>query len=234
MKRIAVITGSSRGIGLAVAEKFAMQGFDIVIHGRNQKELNAVANNIQTRFQVKVTGVAADLSSKDECSSFVRDVIALHSSIDVLVNNAGVFLPGTLMEESDDQMEKQMSTNFFSAYFTTKGLWTVLKKNERSHIINMCSIASITAYDAGGGYAVTKHALHGFTKSLRKEGIPFGIRVTSIMPGATYTDSWSSADLPQSRFMTTSDVANTVWNAWEINEHTVMEEVIIRPIEGDI
>lgn len=234
MNRIAVITGSSRGIGLAVAEKFAMQGFDIVIHGRNQKELNAVANNIQTRFQVKVTGVAADLSSKDECSSFVRDVIALHSSIDVLVNNAGVFLPGTLMEESDDQMEKQMSTNFFSAYFTTKGLWTVLKKNERSHIINMCSIASITAYDAGGGYAVTKHALHGFTKSLRKEGIPFGIRVTSIMPGATYTDSWSSADLPQIRFMTTSDVANTVWNAWEINEHTVMEEVIIRPIEGDI
>lgn len=234
MNRIAVITGSSRGIGLAVAEKFAMQGFDIVIHGRNQKELNAVANNIQTRFQVKVTGVAADLSSKDECSSFVRDVIALHSSIDVLVNNAGVFLPGTLMEESDDQMEKQMNTNFFSAYFTTKGLWTVLKKNERSHIINMCSIASITAYDAGGGYAVTKHALHGFTKSLRKEGIPFGIRVTSIMPGATYTDSWSSADLPQSRFMTTSDVANTVWNAWEINEHTVMEEVIIRPIEGDI
>lgn len=234
MNRIAVITGSSRGIGLAVAEKFAMQGFDIVIHGRNQKELNAVAKNIQSRFQVKVTGVAADLSSKDECSSFVRDVIALHSSIDVLVNNAGVFLPGTLMEESDDQMEKQMSTNFFSAYFTTKGLWTVLKKNERSHIINMCSIASITAYDAGGGYAVTKHALHGFTKSLRKEGIPFGIRVTSIMPGATYTDSWSSADLPQSRFMTTSDVANTVWNAWEINEHTVMEEVIIRPIEGDI
>jgi hypothetical protein len=54
------------------------------------------------------------------------------------------------------------------------------------------------------------------------------------MPGATYTDSWSSVDLPQSRFMTTSDVANTVWNAWEINEHTVMEEVIIRPIEGDI
>jgi short-subunit dehydrogenase len=58
--------------------------------------------------------------------------------------------------------------------------------------------------------------------------------VTSVMPGATYTDSWSSVDLPQSRFMTTSDVANTVWNAWEINEHTVMEEVIIRPIEGDI
>jgi len=234
MNRVAVITGSSRGIGLAVAEKFAMQGFDVVIHGRNQEKLNTVANDIQTRFQVKVTGFAADLSSKSECSSFVRDVIALHSSIDVLVNNAGVFLPGTLMEETDNQMEMQMSTNFFSAYFTTKGLWNVLKKNERSHIINMCSIASITAYDAGGGYAVTKHALHGFTKSLRKEGIPLGIRVTSVMPGATYTDSWSSVDLPQSRFMTTNDVANTVWNAWEINEHTVMEEVIIRPIEGDI
>lgn len=216
MNRVAVITGSSRGIGLAVAEKFAMQGFDIVIHGRNQEKLNAVANDIHGRFLVKVTGFAADLSNKTECISFVRDVIASHSSIDVLVNNAGVFLPGTLMEETDDQMEMQMSTNFFSSYFTTKGLWPVLKKNERSHVINMCSIASITAYDAGGGYAVTKHALHGFTKSLRKEGIPVGIRVTSVMPGATYTDSWASVDLPKSRFMTVSDVASTVWNAWEI------------------
>ena len=127
MNRVAVITGSSRGIGLAVAEKFAMQGFDVVIHGRNQEKLNTVVNDIQTRFQVKVTGFAADLSSKSECSSFVRNVIALHSSIDILVNNAGVFLPGTLMEETDKQMEMQMSTNFFSAYFTTKGLWTCTK-----------------------------------------------------------------------------------------------------------
>mgnify|MGYP000880993784 CR=1 FL=1 len=234
MNRVAVITGSSRGIGLAVAEKFAKQGFDIVIHGRNQEKLHAVADDIHSRFQVKATGFAADLSIKSDCSSFVRDVIALYPSIDVLVNNAGVFLPGTLMEESDDQMETQMNTNFFSAYFTTKGFWPILKQNDRSHVINMCSIASITAYDAGGGYAVTKHALHGFTKSLRKEGIPLGIRVTSVMPGATYTDSWASVDLPKSRFMTTHDVASTVWNAWDINEHTVMEEVIIRPIEGDI
>ena len=234
MNRIAVITGSSRGIGLAIAEKFAMQGFDIVIHGRNQEKLNAIAEDLHIKFQVNVTGIAADLSDKADCVSFVAKVIALHPSIDVLVNNAGVFLPGTLMEESDGQMEMQMNTNFFSSYFTTKGLWPILKQNDRSHVINMCSIASITAYDAGGGYAVTKHALHGFTKSLRKEGIPLGIRVTSVMPGATYTDSWASVNLPQSRFMTTSDVASTVWNAWDINEHTVMEEVIIRPIEGDI
>ena len=109
-----------------------------------------------------------------------------------------------------------------------------MKRNERGHIFNMCSIASILAYEAGGGYAVTKHALLGFSKSLRKEGMPLGIRVSAVLPGATLTDSWAGVDLPQSRFMRAEDVAQTIVIAWDINERSVMEEITIRPVEGDI
>lgn len=131
-------------------------------------------------------------------------------------------------------MEMQMQTNVFSAYYVTKGLWSIMKRSERGHIFNMCSIASILAYEAGGGYAVTKHALLGFSKSLRKEGMPLGIRVSAVLPGATLTDSWAGVDLPQSRFMRAEDVAQTIVIAWDINERSVMEEITIRPVEGDI
>jgi len=74
----------------------------------------------------------------------------------------------------------------------------------------------------------------GFSKSLRREGIPLGIRVSAVLPGATLTDSWAGVDLPESRFMRADDVARCILTAWDINETTVMEEIIIRPIEGDI
>lgn len=233
-KKIAVITGASRGIGESIADAFAAKGFDLILTARNAELLSHVSNRLESKHSNQVWKIPADLSTENGCTDFVRQVKELNLEIDVLVNNAGVFLPGTLMDEPAGQMEMQMQTNFFSAYYVTRGLWSKLKKQDRSHVFNMCSIASILAYEAGGGYAVTKHALLGFSKSLRREGIPLGIRVSAVLPGATLTDSWAGVDLPESRFMRADDVARCILTAWDINETTVMEEIIIRPIEGDI
>jgi short-subunit dehydrogenase len=127
-----------------------------------------------------------------------------------------------------------MNTNLFSAYHVTKNLWEFFAKNAKSHVFNLCSIASFTAYPAGGSYSITKFALLGFSKSLRLEGLDKGIRVTSIMPGATLTDSWAGVDLPENRFMKPMDVADSLFAAWSINQTTVMEDVVLRPILGDI
>jgi len=232
--KIAVITGARRGIGESIAIAFAANGFDLILTARNAALLTEVSCRIESQYSIRVWCFAADLSNQDGCSSFVDKVNKMNLEIDVLVNNAGVFLPGTLMDEPAGQMEMQMQTNFFSAYYVTRGLWSRLKKQARSHVFNICSIASILAYEAGGGYAVTKHALLGFSKSLRREGIPLGIRVSAVLPGATLTDSWAGVDLPESRFMRADDVARCILTAWDINETTVMEEIIIRPIEGDI
>jgi short-subunit dehydrogenase len=235
IKHVALVTGASRGIGKSVALELASKGFNLVLCSRNVAQLQETQQLIQTTFpEIKIDIHVADLSTELGCQSLVDFYRNLYQELTVLVNNAGVFLPGTLMEEDSHQMQLQMDLNFFSAYRITKGLWDLLKGTPRAHVFNMCSIASITAYAAGGGYSVSKFALLGFSKSLRLEGIPYQIAVSSVLPGATLTDSWAGVDLPESRFMRPEDIASVIGNAFDINERTVMEEIVIRPVLGDI
>ena len=231
----ALITGSSRGIGKAIAIKFASNGFNVVLHGRNEELLKEVQHTLQLEYPViRVVYIVADLSTTKGIEQFIKCFSELDLGLDVLVNNAGLFLPGPMMEESSGQFEYLWQVNMSSAYHVTRAMWKLLSKSSRAHVINICSIASITAYEAGGTYSLVKHALLGFSKSLRKEGISKGIRVTSVMPGATLTDSWAGVDLPPDRFMTPESVANVCYTAFDINQDTVMEEVVIRPILGDL
>jgi short-subunit dehydrogenase len=233
-RKLAVITGSNKGMGKAIAIEFASRNFDVVITGRNETDLQMVSNNISQNYQVESYTFLGDLSQREGCLNFTNYVKSLNREITVLVNNAGKFEAGPMMSEGNDVLESQMATNVYSAYYVTKYLWDNLKKTPRSHVFNICSIASIMAYAAGGSYSVSKHALLGFSKSLRLEGIPFQVNVTAVLPGATLTDSWSGVDLPETRFMRPEDVAKVVVNAWEINEYTVVEEVLLRPLLGDI
>ncbi len=234
MNFTAVITGASKGIGFSVAQRLAEAGFSLFIVGRDNNRLAEAKSQLLLSGAPEVHAFSGDLSQSDVAKDCVAAIVNTWGSITVLVNNAGVFLPGTMMEEDEGQFETLMTTNMNSAYHITKGLWPLLKLSKRAHVFNMCSIASITAYAAGGSYSVSKFAMLGFSKSLRLEGMPYGVRVTAILPGATLTDSWAGVDLPPSRFMKPEDVANALYSAFLINENTVMEEVVLRPILGDI
>ena len=234
MNFTAVITGASKGIGFSVARRLAEAGFSLFIVGRDNNRLADAKSQLLLSGAPEVHAFSGDLSQSDVAKDCVAAIVNTWGSITVLVNNAGVFLPGTMMEEDEGQFETLMATNMNSAYHITKGLWPLLKLSKRAHVFNMCSIASITAYAAGGSYSVSKFAMLGFSKSLRLEGMPHGVRVTAILPGATLTDSWAGVDLPPSRFVMPEDVANTLYSAFLINENTVMEEVVLRPILGDI
>ncbi len=234
MNFTAVVTGASKGIGFSVAKRLAEAGFSLFIVGRDNDRLVDAKSQLLLAGAPEVYNFAGDLSNSAVAKQCVSVIADTWESITVLVNNAGVFLPGRMMEEEDGQFETLMTTNMNSAYHITKGLWTLLKKSPRAHVFNMCSIASITAYAAGGSYSVSKFAMLGFSKSLRLEGMPHDIRVTAILPGATLTESWAGVDLPSTRFIQPEDVANTLYSAFLINENTVMEEVVLRPVLGDI
>ena len=109
-----------------------------------------------------------------------------------------------------------------------------MKTAGKGHIISICSVASIMAYSNGGAYSVSKYALYGLSRNLREELKPFGIRVTSILPGATYTASWEGADIPEERFMPAEDIAAVIWQAISLSDRTVMEDIVLRPMEGDL
>ena len=153
---------------------------------------------------------------------------------DVLVNNTGIFLPGSIHNEPEGNFEFMMHTNLFSAYYLTRAFVNEMMARKSGHIFSMGSIAGLTAYPNGGTYAVTKWAMLGMTKCLREEMKPHHVKVTSILAGATYTASWEGVDLPVERFMRAEDVAESVWGAYNLSPQTVVEEIIIRPQLGDI
>jgi short-subunit dehydrogenase len=235
MRKLIVVTGGSKGIGRAILEKFASQGFDIVTCARNEAELAQFKAEMNARFpEITTFTFKADVSVKDQVFRFTEFVKSLSRKVDVLVNNAGYFIPGDISTEADGALESMMNANLYSAYHTTRGLVDAMKKEKSGHIFNICSIASFMAYANGGSYAITKFAMLGFSKCLREELKTFNIRVTSVMPGATRTRSWDGVDLPDDRFMTSEDVAETIWAAHSISTRSVVEEIVIRPQLGDI
>jgi len=155
-------------------------------------------------------------------------------TVDVLINNAGVFLPGAISEEKDGNLEFQIETNLYSAYHLTRAVLPMMLPQKSGHVFNMCSVASFMAYPNGGSYSISKFALLGFSKVLREEMKPKGIRVTSIMPGATWSNSWAGVELPEDRLMAANDIAETVWAAYHLSKSSVVEEIILRPQLGDL
>ena len=235
MNRTAVISGGTKGIGKALVQRFAQDGFDIITCSRNQAALDALEVEIQESFPgVRVFTRKSDLSLKAEVNDFVKYIVAKKSHIHVLINNTGVFFPGQISEEPDGQLESMINTNLYSAYYLTRGLLPIMKHDKKGHIFNICSIASITAYVNGGSYSISKYAMYGMTKVLREEMKEHGIRVTAVLPGATLTPSWEGADVPESRFMRAEDVAEAVFGAYSLSENAVVEDLLIRPMEGDI
>ena len=235
MNKLIVVTGGTKGIGRAIIEKFSSQGFDIVTCSRNQRELDELKSTLQKSANNAEAFVhRADLSDITQVKVFCDFVKKLNRPIHVLVNNAGYFIPGEIVNEPDDTLEQMINANLYSAYHTTRGLAPLMISKKSGHIFNMCSIASIKAYPNGGSYAISKFALLGFSKCLREELKGHGIRVTAVIPGATKTASWEGSGLPDDRFMTVEDVADAVHSAYMLSGRSVVEELIIRPQLGDI
>jgi len=224
-----VITGASRGIGKSIAAKFFNNGHSVIVCSRDANKLR----QLQIECPSILTFVC-DVSVKKEIDNFADFVLSNFKTIDVLINNAGVFIPGKITEEEDDVLEKTLQSNVYSAYYLTKKLAPTFIQQASGYIINMCSIASIMAYENGGSYSISKFALLGFSKTLREELKPYNIKVTAILPGATLTDSWQGTDLPESRFSKPEDIAELVYTITQLSEFSVVEELIIRPQLGDI
>jgi len=232
--KTAIITGGTKGIGKAVVKRFASGGFNIISCARNADDLKALKSEVEAEFDIILHVLAADLSKKNEVIKFADFVHENAAEIEVLVNNTGVFLPGSISEEPEGNLELMMNTNLFSAYHLTRALLSKFITQKAGHIFSISSIAGITAYASGGSYSITKYAMQGFTKCLREELKEKGIRVTAVLPGATFTASWEGVDLPQERFMKSEDIAEAVFSAYSLSNQTVVEEIVLRPQLGDL
>lgn len=229
-----VITGASKGMGKAMAEKFAAAKNNIFICSRNEKELAQTAREVNERFGNYVDYFSADLSQKQEVLKFADWLLNKNIPIDILINNAGQFIPGSVYNEPDGNLEKMLDINLFSAYHLTRALLPEMIKKKCGHIFNICSIASLKAYSNGGSYSISKFALAGFSKNLREEMKPFNIKVTAVYPGAVMTASWEGANIPAERIMEVEDVATMIFSASSLSPQACVEDIVIRPLLGDL
>lgn len=234
MQNTAVVTGGTRGIGKGIARQLLNEGFRVFTSGSSASTVSELKSEFS--FEVhsgQLIVHQVDASVKADVQTWAAEISAQVSALQILVNNAGRFVPGAIGEEPDGAFEQMIGTNLASAYHATRAFLPALK-TAKGHIFNICSTASITAYTNGGSYCISKFGLLGMSKVLREELKPFKVKVTSILPGATLTDSWAGAGLPSTRFMQIEDVAQVLWNAYTLRESCVLEEIVMRPLEGDI
>ncbi len=235
MNKWLVLSGGTKGIGRAIVEKFASQGFNIITCARNAKELKQLKSEINQRYKtVTILPFKADLSKKEDTLAFISFIKEQKKTIDILVNNTGVYLPGQVHAEKEGLLEQMIHTNLYSAYHLSRGLIPGMIRKKQGSIFNICSVASIMPYPNGGSYSISKYALFGMTKVLREELKEYNIKVTAVLPGATRTSSWDGIDLPEERFIKPEDVADSIFSVYALSPNTVVEELLIRPQLGDI
>lgn len=231
----AVITGASRGIGKALAQIFALHGYNLFLCSKTESHLLQTIEELKTAHpNVNIDGKALDIGKKPEAALFGQWVLNNTDAVDVLINNAGTFVQGNVSDENDGALEQMLEVNLYSAYYTTRAILPRMKAQRSGHIFTMCSIASLAAYPGGGAYGISKYALLGFTKNLRQEVKEHGIKVTAVIPGAVYTDSWKGSGIAEERIMEAEDIAKTIFAASQLSPQAVVEEIVLRPQLGDL
>lgn len=230
----AVITGTTKGIGAAIAEQFASQGFDLVACSRNIKDLEQFKDELESKFNIKVYTFQADLSKTNEVQNLAAFINQMNQPIEVLVNNAGSYIPGGVLSEEEGALEFMINTNLYSAYHLTRGIIDKISTNGKGYIFNICSIAGLQAYHNGGAYSISKFALNGFTKNLREELKEKQVRVSAVHPGATMSKSWEGSGISEDRIMEAKDIAIAIWSAYTLSAKAVVEDIILRPQLGDL
>ncbi len=229
-----VITGASQGIGAAIARTFAEEpGATLTLVARNRDRLEAVASDCQARGAL-VGVYPCDVTDDAAVAATAAAVLDRRGPPDVLVNNAGLFEPGTLIDTDADAFRRQVDVNLTSAFLVTKAFLPAMRKAGTGTIFFMASVASIRAYPGGLAYCAAKHGLLGLARAVREETKAYGIRVTTLLPGATLTPSWEGAGLPETRFIPPEDVARTLREVYHLSDRTVVEELLLRPQLGDI
>lgn len=231
-----IITGASKGLGKAFAQQFAAANHTLLLCARNEAALQATASAIQQQFpHVTIYTKAVDMSKKNEVLSFANWCLSFGTP-GIVINNAGQFLPGSVHNEADGILEQMIETNLYSAYHLTRALLPAMLQSQQTgmHIFNICSIASLQAYENGGSYSISKFALLGFSKNLREELKTKNIKVTAVMPGAAYTNSWAGSGVDAKRIMEADDVAKMVYAASLLSPQACVEDIVLRPQLGDL
>ena len=217
--KIAIITGGSRGIGFATAERFLQEGATVILTASSQTTADKAVAQLTVKYpQSTVAGIAPDLASLESVRGAFREIVAQYGCPDILVNNAGVSERTPFLEYTEDIYDKVMDLNVKGVFNATRVAAEYMANRGKGVILNTSSMVSITGQPSGFAYPASKFAVNGLTVSLAREMGPKGIRVNAVAPGIIETDMMKAvpraiidpmiAQIPLRRLGQPEDIAN--------------------------
>lgn len=220
-RKVVLITGGTRGIGKSVAERFAKEGYNLVLNYVSENtDIESIKNNFK-EYGNEVLILKADVSKFDECENLVKETIAKFGKIDVLVNNAGITKDGLIAMMKEEAFDRVIDINLKGTFNMTRNVVPYMMKKRCGNIVNISSVVGVAGNAGQSNYAASKAGIIGFTKSLAKELSARNIRVNAVAPGFIDTDMTSVltdkvkeniyAQIPLKRMGDAKEVANVVY-----------------------
>ncbi len=231
-----LITGGSSGIGQAIAQACAQGGHDIFLVAQEVGKLERVANELTAATGRKVLSMTADVSDPKQVEAIQQRCRKEKFSPDVLVLNAGIWLSGGIMGVKPEEFDQIMHVNVASMFYFIKAFRETLKRSVYPRIIITGSTAGLEGHHRSGGslYSVSKWAVHGLTVNLRQELMSDNIGVTHIAPGSVMSAMWDADEAEPKRMLEAADIGKVVSALLELSPQAVVEEIVIRPMGGNI
>ncbi|NGZ09102.1 MAG: SDR family oxidoreductase [Nitrospira sp. LK70] len=226
--KIAIVTGSSSGIGKAIALRFGQEGAKVVVTARRLPLCE------QTVSQIKKQGgeawpIQTDVADERQVERLIADTMARYGRIDILVNNAGIGGGGRLADTSIEAFDQVMNVNLRGTFLCCRAGFRQMKQQGGGVIINMSSVAGLQAWAGTGTYSASKHGMMALTKSLADEGRPYHIKVSAICPGGVADElvDASPADIEHSEKIDPFDVAEAAIYLSTLGKYTVVHQIVI-------
>lgn len=238
MSKIVLITGATSGFGKACAEKFAANGYDIILNGRRKDRLEELCHSLESRFNIAAFTLPFDVQIEKDVFSSINSLPLEWKNIDILINNAGLALGRDYFEEADlSDWNTMVDTNIKGVMYVARAVSALMAPRKQGHIINMGSIAGKQVYEKGNVYCATKHAVDALNQAMRIDLLRHNIKVTGIHPGAAETEFSmvrfkGDEQTAKSVYagivaLTANDIADAVYYTATLPPHVCINDLVI-------
>ena len=228
--QVAVVTGASRGIGLAIARRLGQMGARVSLCARNAENLERAASGLRAAG-IQVLALRTDVTRGDEVASLVSETQRTFGPVDILVNNAGIGIFGPFQEQIEADWNSVMDTNLKSVFLLSRAVAPEMIRRKTGHIINIASLAGKSTFANGAVYCASKWGLLGLTGCMAEELRAHGIRVSAICPGSVATEFSPHAGKDPARMLQPEDVAHAVAALVTQAPGSFISEVLMRPTQ---
>jgi len=232
--KVAIVTGSSSGIGKAIALRFAEEGTRVVVAARREDLCKEVATRIRDHGGEAVA-VPADVADETEAERLIAETIRQFGRLDILVNNAGIGGGARIAETRTQDFDRVIATNLRGTFLCSRAGFRAMQKSGGGIIINMSSVCGVDAWAGTGTYSASKYGIMGLTKALADEGRAYAIKASAICPGGVADDMVDASPeaILQSRKINPYDIAETAIYLATLGPHAVVHQIVVDRLGAD-